>query len=189
MKYLLARYVWALLINFFHAMLLVVASPYAQRSTAFLAVVTSSLLMAVLLVSLLIHIQDAAEDGDEEVDLGTFDDPLVLPGIIFGITLSVLATAAGILLHQLRVEAARLASTFVLLQESGAPPTLILADSKSFHLFLSHIWRDKDVVAMIKLQLRRLLPGVNIFLDVDNLASIDELEEHVKEARRCSSCY
>lgn len=41
---------------------------------------------------------------------------------------------------------------------------------QSFHLFLSHIWSSgQDQVKVIKSQLRMLLPGIQVFLDVDDL--------------------
>ena len=49
-------------------------------------------------------------------------------------------------------------------------------------MFLSHVWgTGQDQCASIKRQLQLLLPGVSIFLDVDDLESIDALEEYVDQ--------
>ena len=41
-------------------------------------------------------------------------------------------------------------------------------------------WANQDAAATIKRQLQLLLPGVKVFLDVDDLDSIDQLEAHVE---------
>ena len=49
------------------------------------------------------------------------------------------------------------------------------------HLFLSHTWKSgQDQVAVIKRQLSVMLPGVKIFLDVDDLDDVSKIAEHVK---------
>ena len=55
-----------------------------------------------------------------------------------------------------------------------------LRRGQKFHLFLSHTWATaQDQVATIKRQLQLLAPGVSIFLDVDDLVSIELLEAEV----------
>merc|ERR1719469_150065 len=47
-------------------------------------------------------------------------------------------------------------------------------------MFLSHIWKTgQDQCATMKRQLSAMLPGVSVFLDVDDLRSIDALEEEI----------
>ena len=65
------------------------------------------------------------------------------------------------------------------IQATGRQPTLALADGKRWHLFLSHHWNNQDVVGTLKQQLLLMLPGANIFRDVDNLKSLDALEGEV----------
>ena len=56
------------------------------------------------------------------------------------------------------------------LQSTGDAPALSLGEGQKWHLFLSHIWSTgQDANATIKRQLCLLLPGVSIFLDVDDL--------------------
>ena len=65
--------------------------------------------------------------------------------------------------------------TFRLLS-TKAPPALPLAKGHKWHLFLSHIWgTGQDQCATIKRQLCLLMPGVSIFLDVDDL-QVDSLQ-------------
>jgi len=84
-------------------------------------------------------------------------------------------------LYQLRVEAQQVATLRI--KAPGQPPTLTLATDKQWHLFLSHNWANQDVVATIKRQLQLLLPGVQVFLDVDNLERIDDLERYIEASQ------
>ncbi|KAL1527880.1 hypothetical protein AB1Y20_009256 [Prymnesium parvum] len=55
-----------------------------------------------------------------------------------------------------------------------------LSMGKRWMLFISHVWRTgQDQAAYIKRQLQRMLPSIPIFLDVDDLVSIDLLEEYI----------
>jgi hypothetical protein len=59
-------------------------------------------------------------------------------------------------------------------------PALVLGPGERYHLFLSHIWSTgQDQCANIKRQLQLLLPGIIVFLDVDDLQDIGDLESYV----------
>ena len=56
-------------------------------------------------------------------------------------------------------------------------------DDGGYHVFLSHCWlHGQDAMATVKSMLRLLMPGVQAFLDVDNLTSIAELERYVAQS-------
>lgn len=58
-----------------------------------------------------------------------------------------------------------------------SPPS---AGEKGFHLFLSHKWAHaQDNAIAIKGALSSLVPSCRIFLDVDDLESMDAIEKHV----------
>ena len=79
-------------------------------------------------------------------------------------------------------EAARL--PIVQLEATRLPPVLILSGDHNHHLFLSHIWSTgQDQCATIKQRLCLLLPGVHVFLDVDDLEDIGELEGYVRRSQ------
>jgi len=70
------------------------------------------------------------------------------------------------------------------LAQTGAPPLLDLDAKHHYHLFLSHIWGTaQDQNATIKRQLCLLLPGVRVFLDVDDLQDIGALEEYIGDSQ------
>lgn len=59
--------------------------------------------------------------------------------------------------------------------ESNQLPELTLGKHMKYHLFLSHVWSSgQDQAATIKRQLQLLLPGVSVFLDVDDLQEIGD---------------
>ena len=50
----------------------------------------------------------------------------------------------------------------------------------AWHLFVSHVWRTgQDQARVIKERLKRLVPGISVFLDVDDLDDVSMLEEYV----------
>ena len=58
-----------------------------------------------------------------------------------------------------------------------AQPEINLNKGQKWHLFLSHIWgTGQDQCATIKRQILAYVPGVSVFLDVDDLQDIGELE-------------
>eukprot|EP00966_Prymnesium_polylepis_P297622 6876567-Prymnesium_polylepis.1 len=68
-------------------------------------------------------------------------------------------------------------------RETGAPPNMSIDHGHIWMLFLSHVWATgQDQAATIKRQLQRMLSGVSIFLDVDDLQSIDLLEDYVEQS-------
>ena len=71
-------------------------------------------------------------------------------------------------------------SKTVRLHLTDAAPQLSLQEGQKFHTFLSHIWSTgQDQVRGIKSQLLLLMPGVKVFLDVDDLKDSSKLEEYV----------
>ena len=64
-------------------------------------------------------------------------------------------------------------------------PELSLKPEHRYHMFLSHTWSSgQDQAATIKRQMQLLLPGVQCFLDVDDLEQIDHLERYVNQSAR-----
>ena len=62
-------------------------------------------------------------------------------------------------------------------------PELTLELGLAYHAFLSHVWSSgQDQCAVIKRQLRHLLPGIRVFLDVDDLTDISMLEAYIEHS-------
>ena len=158
-----------------------------DASTAFVAVITALTLTCTLLAALLVLVYDElsfvlslVEEPPHRVDdfFGA-DSAFSLTVLILSFNFGVLTLALCVLLYQVNRQTSLMVAT-LRLQASGQPPELSLGPSKRWHLFLSHNWANQDAVATIKRQLQLLLPGVQIFLDVDDLESIDHLEAYVE---------
>ena len=173
-QYTLLRLTIALLLSLGHHTLLQAARPYKQASTGSAAVATSMLMLCTLFVALLVQMYDELPAELANAYFG-FESVKPLAAIIFGFAVAVIVLVICLSVHQLSIDSRGL----LRLQASGRPPMLSLAASKRWHLFLSHNWANQDAVATIKRQLQLLLPGVSIFLDVDDLEAISELEAYV----------
>jgi len=85
-------------------------------------------------------------------------------------------------LRQRWIEKERRTRAHVRLRATGQKPMLSLYPGHRYHLFLSHCWTTgQDQTHTIKAKAKEMLPDVKIFLDVDDLESIDALEEHIIE--------
>ena len=66
----------------------------------------------------------------------------------------------------------------VLFKATDQVPELKLEKHHRFHLFLSHVWSSgQDQMATLKRELQLLIYGINVFLDVDDLKDIGELDK------------
>jgi len=69
------------------------------------------------------------------------------------------------------------------LKKTRAAPMLSIRKEHRYHIFLSHVWATgQDQVAVIKRQLLRMVRGMSIFLDVDDLQDIGLLETYVEQS-------
>ena len=99
-------------------------------------------------------------------------------GVMLCFNLALLGLVLAVLVQQYLAQ--RTVPT-IRLQQTGEVPDLPQPPSITWHTFLSHIWGSgQDQVAVIKRQLLLLLPGVSVFLDVDDLKEIGALEEYVE---------
>ena len=54
----------------------------------------------------------------------------------------------------------------------------------AFHAFVSHCWASgQDSARVIKQLLMEVLPGIRVFLDVDDLKDVSKIEEYVDQTR------
>ena len=97
---------------------------------------------------------------------------------------TIAAAGAAALFHAVQQLHAAAGRPIIRLKGSGNQPELALSKNCVWHLFLSHVWgTGQDQNASIKRQLCLLLPGVEVFLDVDDLESIDALEEYIEKSQ------
>ena len=175
----LLRLVIALLLTIAHMILLQAAAPYKQASTAFLAVTFSLTLTLTFFAALLLKIY-AELTPEQSEDLFGLSSAFLLTVVILIFNLSVLLTAFAMLVVRLEAERKQLAKRRLRYVSSAAevePPPL---PPGGYHLFLSHCWSaGQDMMRVVKQRLRELAPAFQVFLDVDDLEDISDLEGYV----------
>jgi len=173
---LVAAFLFALV----YMLLVGVAGPFKDAGDNLFAKACSFSLAALfffLVILKQVVLTEAVDDVLSEQLRGRFgfDTGIVTIGMVVSIV-AALALATVMAAKQL-VAAARLP---VVKLATESPPDLALHTAHRWHLFLSHIWgTGQDQCATIKRQLTLLMPGVSIFLDVDDLRDIGALEEYV----------
>lgn len=109
-----------------------------------------------------------------------FGSPSTIAAVLVALV-AVLATAA--LAAIARDALYDTASCDFVLATTRTPPELSIKPHQKFHLFLSHTWSTgQDQCAAIKRQLQLHLPGVKVFLDVDDLRDIGSLEHYIEQS-------
>ena len=94
----------------------------------------------------------------------------------------VLSALVLVCIHALQRAYAAAREPTIRLVDTKASPKLTLEAKQKWHLFLSHIWgTGQDQCATIKRQLLAYMPGLAVFLDVDDLHDIGELEAYVEQ--------
>ena len=142
--------------------------PYKREEMNTLAIAVQFSLVCVFLGGAFIKLFSADADEDNE------DNVLKIVCIMVAFNFFVLIMFSTLAAYQF-------STSFVLpsvrLVATGQVPELGLHSGLSFHLFLSHIWSSgQDQMATVKRELQLLLYGVRVFLDVDDLEEIGQLD-------------
>lgn len=182
------RAIVAMLVSFSYILFLVLARPYKDTVTMFIAVavnfsLTCAYLAAMLsrqLTALSAQFSTSAHFEASVWEVVGFTS-ITGPGVLIVLANSiVLVILLGITTLQISRE--RHMST-LRVRAQRAPPELTLDGDEKFHVFLSHIWRSgQDQAASIKRMLTLLLPSIRIFLDVDDLEDIGNLRKYVQHS-------
>ena len=175
--------------------------PYRRRTDNMLATLSEVALAFTLLGTLGLDMSQYS--ASPLVESNTIITMLVLAGLI------VIIAAVGMLLA--RLHAAHAAGVHLLryLKDDGkykllpqhrpllelvnellpnAKPGPTVPHAGPFHVFLSHNWmHGQDEMRIIKTRLREMLPGVEVFLDVDNLGGGSD-HPHI-DVSNCMLCY
>ena len=162
----------ATVIALFCFVLQMLVRPYRRESDNTFALLTSLSLVPLFLGSLALQVDATitiyriSAVGGSKLELA----------LLFGFVILVLVALAALFVWEHSQ-----AREVLVLQSTGRPPELA-PPPPNWHIFLSHNWDNQDTVATIKRQLQRLLPGVRVFLDVDDLRSVDALETYVNDS-------
>jgi len=168
----------------FYSVILSRARPYRHKDDLDLAIISNLLLTCCFLVGVIIHQCKEGEDVDGENNMCMK---------LFGISDSYKATALAVILtaamliafvlfvfvqsvNELKAPTVRLAST------NGAPRMDMPGDCK-YHFFISHVWvSGQDKVHKIVRTIKLYIQGIQIWLDVDVLENLGDLENSVEES-------
>ncbi|EOD35585.1 hypothetical protein EMIHUDRAFT_98575 [Emiliania huxleyi CCMP1516] len=176
----LLRTVVAAIVSATFLTLLALARPYRRSDDLYLACVANLLLTCCFASGVVIQLCDSTEYEDMCYKLVGYKTSRSATIFVVVLTAAMLAVSIAIILVS-TVSAAR-AKTMRLASSKREPMRdgITLADGQQWHLFLSHVWSTgQDAVAVIKNELLQFLPGCEIFLDVDDLKNIGELEAYI----------
>jgi hypothetical protein len=157
---------------------LALARPFRQRDDLFLACASNLLLTCVFISGAVLHICNEGDAAcDRFIGLGLTERTAAVA--------FVLLTAALLLLAVLAILAKVLAAVTsgaqtVRVVSTGREPVLELPRQCRHHVFMSHVWgTGQDQTHTVVRQLQALLPRLDIWLDVDRITDMGELEEQV----------
>ena len=178
------RLIIAVLISACYAVFVMLTRPYRRFEDDMFAAGASLMLLLIFVgadwTNLFLAIEERTTIVDASAIIGLDNtDPIVNTLIILVFSMFALfaaTTVAGI---------RRLSGIQTIrLVENKLVPELTLASEMKWHIFNSHIWSTgQDAVAVIKNQLQQLLPGVGVFLDIDDLKDIGALEKYIERSQ------
>ena len=113
--------------------------------------------------------------------------PIVPLGFaLFGCVVGVLALSAGMLVITISRDTARqqrearASKAKRLRNDSGSEVVAPQVPAGHYHTFLSHVWgTGQDQMRIVKNRLQEMMPDLSVFLDVDDLEEIGDLEGYI----------
>ena len=162
---------------------LALTRPYKRLDDLFLAYLSNLLLVLTFISGIIL--QQCEEDQDDisascQKFIGRSFNSEKATMLVVGITALMLITSAMFIVTM--VLSSVLFPT-IKLKSTGRAPNLELIEGCKFHVFISHVWSTGQEKAQKMARLLQLfLPGVKIWIDVDELEYTDQLEESVNES-------
>ena len=173
---ILQRQFAAVILSCLFCVVLIAQRPYKAGTDNILAIGSQLVLLAVFMAVFMMQI--CGESVEMCTALGFSSADEIATVFLAGLAIMLLVVI-GTIVVEINRSSALLAIRVVATRQE---PELMLQPTHSFHLFLSHYWNTaQDQVALIKRQLNILVPTAQIFLDVDDMESVDELERYIDE--------
>ena len=180
------RIFFGLLTAFGYLSLITFVKPYKRKGFNTLSIASQFSLVCVFLGGIFIKlfsgdgVESATHDGAAASEANE-DSVLTIVGIMVVFNFSVLVMF--VTLAAIQFSASSVLPS-VRLVASGQVPELKLGAGHRYHLFLSHVWSSgQDQMATVKRELQLLLSGVRVFLDVDDLEEIGQLDNYVRQTQ------
>jgi len=175
----------------------VTSMPYLTFSDNFVAITCSTALVVLFIGAILFKYSVLIQLPDLQARMGTIQketyelQPTVLTGVLVLAILSTFIVTALVLSVQLRIElkrqakeksAARARRLRRKRNDEEVPPPPIAPGG--YHMFLSHVWgTGQDQMRIIKQRLLEMIPGLSVFLDVDDLEDISNLQGYIERTQ------
>ena len=156
-------------------------NPYRDLIGARLFGLQQLLLIMMFLTGVLVRVCDDPDYGQDFCRSFGFDSAFAVSVVCMLMNLLLFLILSVMII--LKAYSSSKATTLRL--KNGKEPSVTLAPEHKYHTFVSHIWSTgQDQAAVIKRQICALLPTARVFLDVDDLVEIGDLENYV----RSTSC-
>jgi len=165
----------------------VISRPYCREENNALAVASTLLLLLTYSSSILIKVLHDVQDIAT-----TLGDPGLASRVLgfastTGIVAMLICFQSVVLISLILAGISGLRSEermqLLRLKETGMLPKLTTQPGVKWMLFISHVWSTgQDQAATIKRQLQRMLLTISIFLDVDDLQEIGDLEKYIEQS-------
>ncbi len=180
----LLRLVIAVITSVLYSFILLTFHPYKRRDDYNFAFLSNLILIFCFSLGIILkHCGDADKHDNDKISSCTrfigdsFDSYKASLFVVVLTVTMLLATISLVAINAMR----NTKESIVRMVSTGYSPNLELPEECSFHIFLSHTWstgQSQTHAIVRKMQL--FMPGLKIWLDVDELAGMDELEESVK---------
>ena len=161
--------------------------PYKRADINTLAIATQFSLVCVFLGGAFIKLL-SGDDAESVTCDGTDDASCASSSTVFTIVVIMVVFNFSVLSMYVSLTAYQLSTSYVLpsirLVATSQVPELKLEEAQRYHLFLSHVWSSgQDQMATVKRELQLLLNNVRVYLDVDELEELGQLDTYVKQTQ------
>jgi hypothetical protein len=183
----LLRLVVAIVISMLYHSILLAYHPYKRLDDYNLAFLSNFLMICCFVLGVILKLctdNDQDDDGNNTGSCNQFIglslDSYKASILVVVLSLGMLLVTAGFIIL---LAINKIMAPTVRMALSGDAPDLELPEHCNFHVFMSHVWgtgQAKTHAITRKLQL--FLPGLKVWLDVDELQDISKLEESVAES-------
>ena len=159
-----------------HLMLLLQARPYKLHSDGYLAAATSFALVMIFFCAVIYKFNEFTEaSAMTPFQAQTFIVSDIIVFVLFAGSLISALLATGVLVVaqisvKIRLQSMQAVLKYVETNKMASAPKL--SGPEGYHIFLSHAWpAGQDQMRIVKELLTDTLPGVRVFLDVDDLVT------------------
>jgi len=159
------------------------AKPYNNNSDLYLAFTTNIVLLYCFLLGIILQFCGEEDEGENTTcemfispSMNAYKASLVAVVIIASMLICLIGFLVILTVSVMTAPTIRLA-------RSNMTPNLEIPEDCKFHFFLSHVWTTgQDKAHKIAKMIQILLPGLKIWLDVDELQFMAQLEKSVGDS-------